>query len=1652
MTINDVERHLAPPASGRRSRASQSSFGLTPLPSPTDTPPSRASPVPSSQSSHGGGTSLPQTPSGQIDPAWRIPSVSPTPRHVNPHIQGGRPDLSYGPPRQPGHPGARNGPLLPRRSANVQLCPPPENWKLFSSMSISLIRLPLDITTWDIWRALQSRVNLIMIDIIERRECCRARVKMEPPDLGNLPWADDGSLEIPYGKRRIFTTRVEIDPYGFYGGDSIASPLNRAVPSEVKLAPAVVRFGIMIAKTKMMIRAALRPLPAGNPFKLVVDFKRRCIKLQFSVALNETKGKATLRRIHEYKVEIRFSELSKLMRVDQDTDTCNLVIPLECPPVFYREVDNKQDTHNEERKLWTEYDTWWRQCNIMDDPRLMKETPLSLNEEHRQVIDLGRWTTYCIELSKGQWHPIEGYLGDFNIRTHTEVDFQFSAPEDDPVVMWKYLDRAADLDQDGHMLEILSDSDRINLPWEVRYQLEVCISRRHLLESSITVEFLQELSKMRPREARMVLEYPIDRRVKFYDPMRLLQETREIRYAPDVHPELLPEYCMMMRKAVVTPSTVYLTSPTVETTNRVLRHYYDLRDRFMRVQFTDELPRGRINATHDQRVNDELYTRVYRVLKNGIFIGDRHYQFLAFGNSQMRESSAYFFAPVGGVTCDSIRAWMGNFSHIRNVGKYAARLGQCFSTTRNINGTSLPWIKTIPDIEANGYCFSDGVGKISGLWSSVIASQLKLSTCPSAFQFRMGGRKGVLTVWPDLKNLEIHVRPSQEKFQTEHSRLEIIRCSQHSVATLNRQTIPILSALGIEDRVFEEMLADQLANYDKAMEDPIAAVSLLKLYVDENQMTYTLAQLIMAGLMKSQEPFVWTMMRLWRAWSIKSLKEKARIVVEKGAFVLGCVDETGKLRGHHAHVSTGPNQRPRLNHSELPQIFLQVPDGPDGIYKVITGTCVVGRNPSLHPGDLRVVEAVNVPELRHLRDVVVFPKTGDRDIPSMCSGGDLDGDDYFVFWDERLVPPPEERNCPPMCYTAENSKELDRDVTADDLRGFFVIYMKNHSLPTIAHAHLAQADCLGVKDRVCIELARLHSQAVDYPKTGILAVVPRGLMPKHYPHFMEKAKNRTYRSGKILGKLYDKVHQASFHPAYEMPFDARILNKYKLDADMLRKARQLKTKYDQAMRRIMGQADIETEFEVFSAFVLSRPRVGNAYKHQENVGRESATLKSLFRQKCIEAAAELAGGTKMSSSWLRQDVEALGPFVVAMYKITDEEIRIALHECKSRGAKPNPKSMPLISFPWIFDTVLVQIATSVGNKPPSSVEVAGDNEATTITTGLASANAVGSTPGPAAVTGPVTFGDLKQVELSSRLHDLDEEDIVEMDYVRFRDGRVVHRGVILDLFHADEDGYMEEHDPDFMPLPSGEDEIVDTPLIDVSEEKAEVPLLIDLADPSDNTPADSSEESDAGSSHGTVGRSDSDQEHGDVNLIQFSPERPHYPSFAPPPLRRPMRLPSRPRYNLDAPSPRRRQPTTPSSLNYDDDDDALVFDDAAATADDKQNSGGCSVGLGKLKVPVPSRSSVSDLSAALEATTVQTQAQEHKDKDKASMKEGSVNPALITHTQTAAEGGYGSTTTPNSEEQDDSDTDDRYFKRDVVVVKNTALSRLGSMFEDIDSE
>lgn len=283
--------------------------------------------------------------------------------------------------------------------------------------------------------------------------------------------------------------------------------------------------------------------------------------------------------------------------------------------------------------------------------------------------------------------------------------------------------------------------------------------------------------------------------------------------------------------------------------------------------------------------------------------------------------------------------------------------------------------------------------------------------------------------------------------------------------------------------------------------------------------------------------------------------------------------------------------------------------------------------------------------------------------------------------------------------------------------------------------------------------------AVDYVKTGEPAVMPRELDARNWPHFMEKRhkpKDQIYTSRKVLGRLYDQVERVDFVPAFNAPFDKRILDAYDLNEDILQKARDLKIEYDAAMHRIMAQHEIRNEFEVWSTFVLHHAGDSKDYKFHEVIGELSNSLKYQFRDACYQKA----GG---------KEFEHIGPFVVAMYQITYDEMAQAIRECnqvrfvggqEERVRKMEPASMPLMSFPWLFHGILGKIA----------------NGATDLW------------PGRQISTNQPWQRELKRTLLKKGRTDPESSD--EEDVVQTAEG-ITHRGEVLELF---EDLIDYEHD------------------------------------------------------------------------------------------------------------------------------------------------------------------------------------------------------------------------------------------------------------------
>ena len=108
----------------------------------------------------------------------------------------------------------------------------------------------------------------------------------------------------------------------------------------------------------------------------------------------------------------------------------------------------------------------------------------------------------------------------------------------------------------------------------------------------------------------------------------------------------------------------------------------------------------------------------------------------------------------------------------------------------------------------------DGCGKISRALCQQIAEVIDLKSIPSAVQFRLGGYKGVLCMSPRVREKQIQVRPSQRKFDSSHTELEVIRASTFLPAYLNRQAITLLSTLKVPDEAFIDMKNTQVEDLD----------------------------------------------------------------------------------------------------------------------------------------------------------------------------------------------------------------------------------------------------------------------------------------------------------------------------------------------------------------------------------------------------------------------------------------------------------------------------------------------------------------------------------------------------------------------------------------------------------------------------------------------------------------------------------------------------------------------------------------------------------------------------------------------------------------------------------------------------------------------
>lgn len=244
-----------------------------------------------------------------------------------------------------------------------------------------------------------------------------------------------------------------------------------------------------------------------------------------------------------------------------------------------------------------------------------------------------------------------------------------------------------------------------------------------------------------------------------------------------------------------------------------------------------------------------------------------------------------------------------------------------------------------------------------------------------------------------------------------------------------------------------------------------------------------------------------------------------------------------------------------------------------------------------------------------------------------------------------------------------------------EIQKFFVDYMINDTLGAISTAHLVLADREPDKARSqkCLELANLHSIAVDFAKTGAPAEMPRVLKPKEFPDFMERIEKPMYTSNGVLGKLYHAILGSATRERSNLVSEkiGQAIYDHNLEVDgfeaFLEIAESHKEQYIEKLSTLMKYYGAENEDEILTGNLRNRA----AYLQRDN--RKYGDMKD----RILHSVKRLQNEAKewVESSCKKHEHQQLAS---AWY-------HVSFHPSYCR------EGFNCLSFPWILGDILLNI-------------------------------------------------------------------------------------------------------------------------------------------------------------------------------------------------------------------------------------------------------------------------------------------------------------------------------------------------------------------------
>ncbi|CAF1611862.1 unnamed protein product, partial [Adineta ricciae] len=425
--------------------------------------------------------------------------------------------------------------------------------------------------------------------------------------------------------------------------------------------------------------------------------------------------------------------------------------------------------------------------------------------------------------------------------------------------------------------------------------------------------------------------------------------------------------------AIVTPSRIEYQPLQTNVRHRALQIYPA--KNWLLVHMRDD---NGLDKIHE--LNLQTRVRFRNLMIKGIQRDNGYYRYFGSSNSQMKEQAGWFLLLPPNENMDQAREKIGKVSKIRSVSTYIARVGLYLTTSRSAGikltykgeatkSNGEPHLKRksslfssikrlfrkpkksepeymaiqIPDEKRNEYTFTDGCGKISlGLARKVaqnIGIQIKDDMdIPSAFQVRIAGYKGMLSIDPESRSNEFYilVRESMKKFDSDDWTLHIVDHSRPMPLSLNNQVIRLLSDLGVQNGVFESIQTRCIDRKEFWHPPPRcylnAMDSLDQALINERRLKYRNAKHFLR-------------------------KNKIPLPINEARNLFGIADETQTLKPGECFIQ----------YRHLPS------SSSSKKYSIYEGPVIVTKHPCLHPGDIRLLRAGYELQLENIVPSLLYP-------------------------------------------------------------------------------------------------------------------------------------------------------------------------------------------------------------------------------------------------------------------------------------------------------------------------------------------------------------------------------------------------------------------------------------------------------------------------------------------------------------------------------------------------------------------------------------------------------------------------------------------------------------------------------------------------------